>query len=109
MNIIAVTFILFIGVTGFFIWANKKTQRQHARFTKCDVIAALENVISGDSVIHDEWDLFLTWPIRDPYLESLRKRCLDISSNDVNEPGRDLSIAGVEKVRSILNELHDRV
>jgi hypothetical protein len=109
VNIASVIIVVLAGVAGFFIWANYQTRKQHERFTKSDVVAALESVISTESVDHDAWDLFLSWPIKDPYLESLRKRCLDISSDHSDEPGRDLSIEGEEKVRSILKELYESV
>ena len=109
MNIVFIIIVVLAGIVGFFIWANHQTRKQHERFTKSDVVAALENVISSDSVDHDEWDLFLSWSIRDPYLESLRMQCLEISSFLSDEHGRDLSLAGEEKVRSILRELHESV
>jgi len=107
VNIVFIIIVVLAGIVGFFIWANHQTRKQHERFTKSDVVAALENVISSESVDHDEWDLFLSWPITDPYLESLRKHCLDISFDHSDEPGRDLSIEGEEKVRSILKELYE--
>ena len=35
---------------------------------------------------HDEWDLFLAWPIDDPYLESVRQRCIRVCDEDGPEP-----------------------
>lgn len=109
MSIASVIIATIAGSAGFLIWANYKTRKQHERFTKSDVVAALENVISSNPSNHDEWDLFLSWPIRDQYLESLRQRCLVISSDHSDETGKDLSIEGEEKVRSILKELHESI
>ena len=109
MNIAAIIVFGIIGIAVFFSWANNQARKQHERFTKSDVISALENVISIESVSHDEWDLFLAWPILDPYLESVRMSCLQISFEHSDEPGRDLSVAGEAKVRSILKELYDRI
>jgi uncharacterized membrane protein len=78
MHWVLIIALLVIAVICFFVWANRQTKRQHAAFTKSDVIAAIENVLSDG--YHDEWDLFLAWPIGDSYLESVRQRCHAISS-----------------------------
>ena len=109
MNIASLIIVVIAGIAGFFIWANYQTRKRHEKFTKNDVVAALENVISFNSVDHDEWDSFLSWPISDPYLESLRHRCLDISADHSDEQGRDLSMEGEEKIRSMLKELRESI
>ena len=60
------------AAVGFFVWSNHRTKKLHAAFTKSDVRAAIESVLLDG--YHDEWDLFLAWPISDTYLESLRER-----------------------------------
>ncbi|HTJ78843.1 MAG TPA: hypothetical protein VL357_07575 [Rariglobus sp.] len=91
----------------FFVWANHRTKKQHATFSKDDVVSAIQNVISGSD--HDEWDLFLSWPIQDPYLESIRQRCIDISKEYSGvEKGKDIASQGEAKLNLILNELENR-
>lgn len=100
--------IVAIGVVGFFIWANYSTKRQHARFRISDVRNALEEMISEEACCHDSFDLFLTWPIDDPYLESIRQRCIKLIEKDRPEKGRDISEQGAQEIRAILKELHER-
>jgi hypothetical protein len=72
---------------------------------RAEVVAALENVLSREYVLHDRFDLFLARPLEDPYLESIRQRCLAICRNDKGGPGRDLSESGCEQVAALLVEL----
>jgi hypothetical protein len=96
--------VLVVGVAGFFTWANRQTKKRHAAFTESDVMAAIQNVLSGE--YHDEWDLFLAWPIRDSYLESVRKRCIAISDEySGKERGKDIATSGEAKLHLILEEL----
>ena len=104
---IPVASLLVLAVLSFFAWSNHQAKRQHAGFTKDDVRAAIENVLSGDS--HDEWDLFLAWPIGDPYLESVRQRCIGISKEYSGaEKGKDIATGGETTLRLILDELRNR-
>ena len=105
---IFVILIFVIGVCGFFWWANHRTRKEHATFAKEDVISAIENVLSNGR--HDQWDLFLAWPIDDSYLEGVRHQCLAISSEHSEaEKGKDIATAGETKLRVILNELKTSV
>ena len=72
-----------------------RTRREHAKFTRREVEAALEEFVSPDSVYHDLWDLFLAWPVDDPYLESIRQRCRRVAEGNAAE----------DQVRAILAEL----
>src|SRR5262245_58866385 len=99
MHWVLIATLLFIIVFCFFCWANRQTKKQHAAFTKRDVIAAIENVLSPDGY-HDEWDLFLSWPIGDSYLESVRQRCIAIS-NDHSEKGKDIATTGETQLHLI--------
>ena len=100
----SVLIAIILGIVVFFCWATHRTKKRHAAFTKADVILAIENVLSGET--HDEWDLFLTWAIRDSYLESIRQKCIAISrEHSGNETGKDLGTPGEEKLRMILGEL----
>ena len=99
--------VLIASVTAFFACANGATERQHARFTAEDVQSALENCLDLHGDDHDEWDLFLGFPIDDPYLESVRQRCIRTwDQDDVSEP-----VAGrlCEELEKILQELRSRV
>ena len=96
--------VVIIAVVCFFAWSHYQAKKQHAVFTKDDVAAAIENVLSGE--YHDEWDLFLAWPIRDPYLESIRQRCIAISEEySGTEKGKDIATGGSSQLRLILDEL----
>jgi len=99
--------LLIVVIIAFFCWANYRTKREHATFTKNDVISAIENVLGlGNDDYRDEWDLFLNWPIEDPYLESVRQRCIAISAkySDVEE-GKDIASSGEAELHLILEEL----
>jgi hypothetical protein len=90
-----------------FWWGNSQTRKQHAAFTKNDVVKAIENVLTND--YHDEWDLFLAWPIRDPYLEAVRQECLVVcKEHSGKEKGRDIETTGEARLRLILDELTTR-
>ena len=106
LALVAVTAL--IAVIAFvFISGNRAAAASHLQFTVADVEQALAEVISPDACCHDAWDLFLTWPIADPYLESIRQRCLEICRDDdaTTHSGRDLSVASENRVRAILKEL----
>lgn len=97
-----------IAVVCFFGWANYRTKEEHAAFTRPDVIAAIENVLSSKDY-HDEWDLFLAWPIGDSYLESVRQRCVAISNEySGTEKGKDIATLGEAQLRLILEELKNQ-
>ncbi len=104
MHWVIIVALVVVAAVGIFIWANRGTQKRHAAFTKTDVVAAIENALSGD--YHDEWDLFLAWPISDPSLESVRQRCLAIAREYSGiEKGKDIATDGEAKLREILAEL----
>ena len=108
MHWVLIVTLLVVAVFCFFVWANRQTNKEHAAFTRCDVIAAIENVLSSDDY-HDEWDLFLAWPIGDSYLESVRQRCIGISNEfSGTQKGKDIATSGETKLRLILNELKSR-
>lgn len=107
MHWVLIVTLLVIAVFCLFAWGNQRTKTQHAAFTKSDIIAAIENVLLGSR--HDEWDLFLAWPIGDSYLESVRQRCIAISSEySGTEKGKDIATGGETKLYLILDELKNR-
>jgi len=100
--------VVVVAIVAFFAIANRKTAADHRRFTAKDVELALAEVISPDSRDHDAWDLFLSWPIDDAYLESIRQRCLAIVNEDRSPPpGKDISPEAESKVQALLNELRE--
>jgi hypothetical protein len=107
MSIFTIILLIAVSVAGFFVWANHKTQRRHARYTQSDVVKALEEIISPNSETHDTWDLFLNWHIDDPYLESIRQKCLRVVRDCPPQTStEDISRSGIDHIRSILEELH---
>jgi hypothetical protein len=105
---IAAFAIISTGIVAFFTWANRSTAKAHARFQVADVREALQEVVAPDAQFHDTWDLFLAWPIDDPYLESVRQRCLTIVKEcSAGHTGADMNEEGENRVRAILHELHD--
>lgn len=106
MKFMATIGLLIAFISGFFIWANYQTRRNHAQFTPSAVAGALEELISPNSSSHDEWDLFLAWPIDDPFLESIRQRCLIVIREcPAKHSNEDMSQKGLESIRAILAEL----
>ena len=105
---VTVVFAVIAVIAGIFIAGNRKAALEHARFSAADVEDALAEVVSPDSQYHDAWDLFLSWPIGDAYLESIRQRCLVIVKDDSPPPGRDLSFGAEREVRRLLEELRRR-
>ena len=107
MHWVLIIALLVVAVVAFFTWANYRTKKEHAAFTKTDVIAAIEDVLEDG--YHDEWDLFLAWPIGDAYLESVRQRCIAISSEYSGiEKGKDIATKGETKLHEILVEIKSR-
>jgi hypothetical protein len=105
MHYVLMAALFAIAVFSFLCWANRQTKKEHAAFARSDVIAAIENVLSSDDY-HDEWDLFLAWPIGDSYLESVRQRCMAISNEySGTEKGKDMATSGEAKLRLLLDEL----
>jgi hypothetical protein len=100
--------VVAVAIALLFWWGNQNTKQSHARFTEIDVEFALREVISSDSRDHDAWDLFLTWPIHDPFLESIRQRCVAICRDYPQVPGHDLSEEAKAEVRILLAELRSR-
>ena len=91
-----------------FILGSRTSALDHARFTEAEVEAALAEVVSPASEYHDAWDLFLSWPIGEPYLESIRQRCLAIVKNDDPPRGRDISYGAERQIKALLDELRSR-
>ena len=96
------------GVAVFFALTHRATRRRHAKFAPIDVELALECVLD-DRKYHDAWDLFLTWPIDDPYLESIRLQCCDILETAAPaKRGEDVSDDAKARIRVVLGDLRER-
>jgi hypothetical protein len=110
MWLIGLAALVLTAAVAFFVWATGETKTRHAAFTVADVVAAIANVLDLDEAgCHDEWDLFLAWPVGDPYLESIRQRCLAIArQHSGREPGMDIGPDGAAELMSILDELTAR-
>lgn len=93
----------------FFWWSNRFTAQRHARFGPKDAEEAMVELVSPDARDHDTWDLFLAWPIDDPYLESIRRRCVAIVQDSAPKPaGTDSSEELKAAVTALLEELRNR-
>lgn len=105
----AVLLICLAGGAIFFALANRATRRRHAGYGRIEVESALQCVLD-DTEWHDAFDLFLTWPIDDPYLESIRKQCHEIvRTSPPARPGEDISVEGKDRIRAILRGLREHV
>ena len=101
--------IIIAGVVGLFRFLHRLTVRRYARSTASDAIVALQEFLEGPT--RDTWDLFTYYEIDDPYLESIRQRCLEVGRQFPPESEREdfCNAKGVEKIRSILNEVKSKI
>ena len=109
MNWILISVAVVVAIAALVAWASRQTAKRYARFQPKDVEEALVELVSDDARDHDTWDLFLSRPIDDPYLESVRQQCLAI----VRECPRthdheDISQEGQVRVKTLLQELRLR-
>ena len=101
---------IFAGIGGLLLlclWSGRRARQQHALLTRQDVVAALAEATDNEAR-HDRWDDFLSWPITDAYLESVRQRALQIAHASAEEPGRDLSVAATKQLQALLSEVRAR-
>ena len=92
-----------------FALANRATRRRHAGYGRIEVESALQCVLD-DAQSHDAFDLFLTWPIDEPYLESIRKQCHEIvRTTPPAMPGEDISEGGKDRIRAVLRDLREHL
>ena len=95
-----------LAVTGFFLWARRQTRRKHARFRRQDVRDAFEQVLSANAFTRDTWELFLKWPIDDPYLESIRQRCRHVVADWPRTKVTEyIAKEGIDRLEEIYKEL----
>lgn len=101
------TSLIIVALVVFFTWAGREGKAQHAKFGKSDVISALNNLISDESTDHDEFDMFISWTIDDPYLESIRQRVIEIASKYPRLVNRDVSIEGAREIEGLIYEIQN--
>jgi hypothetical protein len=93
------------GIVVFFVWSNRQMAKAHACFTTKNVEAALADLLDPKAHDNDAWDLFLAWPIKDRYLESIRLECRRICRECPPVPGRDINEEGEKRVAALLADL----
>src|SRR5262249_29647077 len=107
-TVLIVLLICLAGVAAFFVLVNRSARPRHTEFGPGEVESALQCVLD-DTQYHDDFDLFLTWPINDPYLDSIRRQCQEIARTSAPaRPGEDMSENGKERIRAILRDLRGR-
>ena len=82
-------------ITGLFWLTNRHTRKNPRKLSQEYVIATLSDFLDNKGGAYD-WDDFLTFPVADPELEAVRKRCREIDWN---------SESGKESVREELDRL----
>ena len=110
MNLwIAAAFVVIASVVALVALGNRKMAKAHARFTPTDVENALAELLDADAPNHDAFDLFLAFPIENPYLESVRVECMRICRECPPAPGKDINDEGERRIAALLAELRDRM
>jgi hypothetical protein len=90
-----------VAAALFFPWASRRTAKAHARFGRKDVEGVLAQIVSPETKTSDDWDLFLAWPIDDPFLESIRQECVRID----RESRSPFDADAVAKVSALLTKI----
>ena len=83
---------LIIAAIGLLVVCVALRRKDGAKeMTRSQVVAAIANALDMDgSGYHDEFDLFVSRPLSDPYLESLRLEILSLCTSEGQPiPGRD--------------------
>jgi hypothetical protein len=104
--LLAILVALVALIVLFLTWSNWLTARQHWNFTADDVIHALENVLGLNNKDHDAFDLFLSRPIRDGYLDSVRQRAraVELSTTPIEK-----NPEGLRQMDVLLDEVRAHV
>lgn len=92
-------------IVAFFTWAGHQAKVTHAQFQMKDVISALNNFISDSSTDHYEFDMFVSLPIDEPYLDSIRQKALYYCRKFPGTETQDISPEGVKEIESLIYEL----
>ncbi len=108
MNTIFVVCLILVVFIVFFAWASNQAKAKHAKFDKSDVLSALKNLIADDSTNnHDEFDMFISWPINDSYLESIRKRTREIIAKYKPTANCAIPAAGIREIEELMIEVQN--
>lgn len=97
--------IILVAIWPLFAWLNSWTAKNRAASTSKDVVDALEEFINGPD--RDDWDMFIIYPINEPSLEDIRRRCIQIGKDfpPANETQDFCNPEGVEAIKKILVEV----
>jgi hypothetical protein len=105
----ALVLVFVAGGAVFLARGQQETRRRHASLGPAEVKAALQCVLD-DTQYHDAFDLFLAWPIDDPYLESIRTQCCEIvRTSPPPRRAEDVSESCKDQIRALLVDLRGRV
>jgi len=103
---------LCVLVCAFLFWIiryNRYLRLKHWNFTKSDVIYALDNILGLNAPYFRDFDMFLDYPMKDEYLESIRQRAIKVCERYhwQSTPDYDLGLAteGQSEIEKLLNEL----
>ncbi len=101
---VLVSFCIFAAVLIVLLKVRTPRYRIQAEQVK----SILEMVLCGQASSND-WQLFLSFEIRDnPYLDDIRKRCVEIDELEYRNPGTNIYLftsSGLEQLRELLTEL----
>ena len=107
-SVILVMTLIGVGVLVAMRLFVRRTSTTHRAFTSDEVEFALEQFLDlTEGSTHDDWDLFLGWPVDDPYLESVRQKCLTIVRDSGSVPA-EINPQNRDRISEILRELRLR-
>ena len=99
MNTVWILFVVAAGLGVLLLWNKNATWR--ASRSKDDVAKYLQSFLNGTEGPWD-YDDFVSVPIQDPMLDSMRERVLTVDTGDEYPPRTD---AGKKIIQQLLNEL----
>jgi len=107
---IGVVLALLIGTVAL-IFLSKNMFTKASPITREEVAAIIERFVAGISD-DSEWDDFTCLPLDDPYLDSMRERCLEIEKRCLHDPpGTPSRHAGVARAQlefaAVLRQLRE--
>lgn len=84
---------------------NWLSRRGGPRLTKAEVARIIETFVNGQGSPWD-WDEFVSVPINDPYLDTIRECCARLDEEfPPNQPGQYCGPAGLEIMKRYVAEL----
>jgi hypothetical protein len=97
------------SVALLFAVSNVFTRWQHASFGPADVLEALETLFDEEPHSMDDWDLFLSWPIKDSYCEHVRQECVRALTECPPVANEFVSDDAARRIRVLLEDVRRRV